>query len=107
MNKGTWTFEAWDKETATIKGADEHVTGTWKFTKDEEPKPEEHKVTHEFKSGTTGKELPDEVKALLPKEQTGKTDGTTVVPTEPAQKEVTTAEGTWTFKGYDLSLIHI
>ena len=101
MNKGTWTFEAWDKETATIKGADEHVTGTWKFTKDEEPKPEEHKVTHEFKSGTTGKELPDEVKALLPKEQTGKTDGTTVVPTEPAQKEVTTAEGTWTFKGYD------
>ncbi|MDU6097908.1 SdrD B-like domain-containing protein, partial [Peptoniphilus harei] len=34
-NGGTWTFEAWDKETATIKGADEHVTGTWKFTKDE------------------------------------------------------------------------
>ncbi|MDU5369581.1 MAG: SHIRT domain-containing protein [Finegoldia magna] len=101
VNKGTWTFEKWDKETATIKGADEHVIGTWKFTKDEEPKPEEHKVTHEFKSGTTGKDLPDEVKALLPKEQTGKTDGTTVVPTEPAQKEVTTAEGTWTFKGYD------
>ena len=101
MNKGTWTFEKWDKETAKINGADEHVTGTWKFTKDEEPKPEEHKVTHEFKSGTTGKDLPDEVKALLPKEQTGKTDGTTVVPTEPAQKEVTTAEGTWTFKGYD------
>ena len=35
-NKGTWTFEAWDKETATIKGADEHVTGTWVFTPDAE-----------------------------------------------------------------------
>ena len=101
VNKGTWTFEAWDKETATIKGADEHVIGTWVFTKDEEPQPEEYKVTHEFKSGTTGKDLPEEVKALLPENQTGKVDGNTVVPTEPAQKEVTTAEGTWTFKGYD------
>ncbi|MBS5971864.1 MAG: hypothetical protein KH968_08730, partial [Finegoldia magna] len=32
VNKGTWTFEAWDKETAKINGADEHVTGTWVFT---------------------------------------------------------------------------
>ncbi|SPY47846.1 Internalin-J precursor [Peptoniphilus harei] len=103
VNKGTWTFEAWDKETAKINGADEHVTGTWVFTKDEEPQPKEYKVTHEFKSGTAGKDLPDEVKALLPKDQTGKVDGNTVVPTEPEQKEVTTSEGTWTFKGYDRS----
>ncbi|MDU5363195.1 MAG: MucBP domain-containing protein, partial [Finegoldia magna] len=34
VNKGTWTFEAWDKETAKIDGKDEHVKGTWKFTPD-------------------------------------------------------------------------
>ena len=101
VNKGTWTFEKWDKETAKIDGKDEHVTGTWKFTKDEEPKPKEYKVTHEFKSGTPGKDLPKEVTDLKPADQTGKKDGTQVVPTEPVQKEVKTAEGTWTFKGYD------
>ena len=101
VNKGTWTFEAWDKETATIKGADEHVVGTWVFTKDEEPKPKEYKVTHEFKSGTEGKDLPEEVLALLPKDQEGKKDGNTVGPTQPTENKVEVSDGTWEFKRYD------
>ncbi|MFQ8697063.1 MAG: SHIRT domain-containing protein, partial [Peptoniphilus harei] len=100
-NKGTWTFEAWDKETATIDGKDEHVTGTWKFTKDEEPQPKEYKVTHEFKSGTAGKELPKEVLALVPENQTGKKDGDKVTPTQPAKTEVPVEGGKWVFKNYD------
>ena len=101
VNKGTWTFEAWDKETATIDGADEHVIGTWVFTKDEEPQPKEYKVTHEFKSGTEGKELPKEVKALLPADQEGKKDGDKVTPTKPSKTEVAVKGGKWVFKGYD------
>ena len=98
VNGGTWTFEAWDKETATINKADEHVIGTWKFTKDKET---EYKVIHEFKSGTTGKELPEKVKELLPENQTGKKDGEEVKPTEPTQKEVPVKGGKWVFEGYD------
>ncbi|MCC2718185.1 SHIRT domain-containing protein, partial [Finegoldia magna] len=48
VNKGTWTFEKWDKETAKIDGKNEHVVGTWVFTKDEEPQPKEYKVDYEF-----------------------------------------------------------
>ena len=84
-----------------VKKGDQHVTYVYKKKEVTPPVEEGHKVTHEFKSGTPGKKLPEEVKALLPKDQPGKVDGNTVVPTEPAQKEVTTAEGTWTFKGYD------
>ena len=99
---GKWVFQNYDKTDATIDKADEHFVGTWVFEEDKTPEPEkEYKVTHEFKSGTAGKDLPDEVKALLPKNQTGKVDGNTVVPTEPNQTQVTTADGTWIFKGYD------
>ena len=95
-NGGTWTFEAWDKETAKINGADEHVTGTWKFTK-----AKEYKVTHEFKSGTPGKELPEEVNKLRPADQTGKKDGEKVTPTQPEKTEVPVKGGKWVFKNYD------
>lgn len=67
VNGGTWSFEKWDKDSVTINkgtiGEDrtEEVTGYWKFT----PKTE-YKVTHEFKSGTEGKKLPEEVNKLLP-----------------------------------------
>lgn len=67
VNRGTWSFEKWDKDSVTINkdtiGEDrtEEVTGYWKFT----PKTE-YKVTHEFKSGTEGKKLPEEVNKLLP-----------------------------------------
>merc|ERR1712183_968359 len=101
-NKGTWTFEAWDKETAKINGADEHVTGTWVFEEDKTPEPEkEYKVTHEFKSGTDGKDLPEEVNKLRPADQTGKKDGDKVTPTQPAKTEVAVEGGKWVFKNYD------
>ena len=54
-----------------------------------------------FVSGTPGKELPQEVKALLPADQTDLKDGSQAIPTQPSQTEVKTAEGTWSFKSYD------
>ncbi|EGC82781.1 SdrD B-like domain-containing protein, partial [Anaerococcus prevotii] len=76
VNGGTWTFEAWDKETATIKGADEHVIGTWKFTKDEE-----YKVDYEFKPSDakgTPKTLPKGVTDQLPEKVENLEDGKSV-----------------------------
>ena len=56
---------------------------------------------HEFVSGTPGKELPQEVKDLLPATEKNLSNGTQVTPTQPSQTEVKTAEGTWSFKSYD------
>ncbi|WP_270534216.1 LPXTG-anchored SHIRT domain periscope protein [Streptococcus gordonii] len=95
-SEGTWSFKSYDKTSETINGADAHFVGTWEFT----PSPT-YKATHEFVSGTPGKELPQEVKALLPVDQTDLKDGSQVTPTQPSQTEVKTAEGTWSFKSYD------
>ena len=96
--EGTWSFKSYDKASETINGADAHFVGTWEFT----PAPTvTHKATHEFVSGTPGKELPQEVKALLPADQTSLKDGSQATPTQPSQTEVKTAEGTWSFKSYD------
>ena len=94
--EGTWSFKSYDKNSETINGADAHFVGTWEFT----PAPT-YKATHEFVSGTPGKELPQEVKALLPEDQTDLKDGSQVTPTQPSKTEVKTTEGTWSFKSYD------
>ena len=94
--EGTWSFKSYDKASETINGADAHFVGTWEFT----PAPT-YKATHEFVSGTPGKELPQEVKSLLPVDQTDLKDGSQATPTQPSQTEVKTAEGTWSFKSYD------
>ncbi|KXT71886.1 hemagglutinin protein [Streptococcus gordonii] len=94
--EGTWSFKAYDKTSETINGADAHFVGAWEFT----PAPT-YKATHEFVSGTPGKELPQEVKSLLPADQTDLKDGTQVTTTQPSQTEVKTSEGTWSFKSYD------
>ena len=93
---GTWIFKSYDKAEETINGADAHFVGTWDFT----PAPT-YKATHEFVSGTAGKELPQEVKSLLPSDKPDLADGTKATPTQPMKTEVKTADGTWTFKSYD------
>ena len=93
---GTWTFKSYDKTEETINGADAHFVGTWDFT----PAPT-YKATHEFVSGTAGKELPQEVKDLLPTDKPNLADGTKATPTQPAKTEVKATDGNWTFKSYD------
>ena len=98
--EGTWNFESYDKTSETINGSDVKFVGTWKFTAIPVPTVT-HKAVHEFVSGTKGKELPQEVKSLLPADQTDLKDGSQATPTQPSQTEVKTAEGTWSFKSYD------
>ena len=85
----------------TVQEGVQQVTYVYKKKEVTPPVGEGYKVTHEFKSGTAGKELPEEVKTLLTDNQTRKADGTTAIPTEPNPTKVTTADGKWTFEGYD------
>ena len=98
-NKGTWTFKSYDKNEVEITNKDEKVTGTWEFTPDAEPG--KYNVTHKFVSKDPNKELPQEVLALLPADQTGKEKGDVVKPTEPKTKTVEVKDGTWKFVSYD------
>ena len=98
-NQGTWKFQKYDKPSVTIDNDDAHVIGTWVFVKDGDPM--FYNVVHRFESADPNKELPNEVKALLPTNQTGKADGATVKPTQPDKTTVVTEEGTWTFEEYD------
>ena len=97
---GSWSFQSYDKNEATINGADAKFVGTWTFVAKPSPAPT-YKATYEFVSGTAGKELPQEVKALLPSDQTNLSDGTKTTPTQPVKTEVKTADGTWSFQSYD------
>ena len=99
VNKGTWKFKAYDKDSVTISNQDEKVTGTWEFTPD--PEPGKYNVTHKFVSKDPNKELPQEVLNLLPANQTGKVKGDVVKPTAPQTTTVNVEDGTWTFVKYD------
>uniref|UniRef100_UPI00066BC10B isopeptide-forming domain-containing fimbrial protein n=1 Tax=Streptococcus pseudopneumoniae TaxID=257758 RepID=UPI00066BC10B len=94
--EGNWVFKGYDKDSEVVENGDVKFIGKWEFT----PAPT-YKATHEFVSGTPGKELPQEVKSLLPADQTDLKDGSQATPTQPSQTEVKTAEGTWSFKSYD------
>ena len=97
---GTWSFQSYDKNEATINGADAKFVGTWTFAAKPSPAPT-YKATHEFVSGTAGKELPQEVKALLPTDKSDLADGTKTTPTQPVKTEVETSDGSWSFQSYD------
>lgn len=62
-----------------------------------------YKKTHEFISGTPGKNLPKAVLDLLPTDQLNIPNGTTVTPDQPKNGivKVSVPEGNWIFKGYD------
>ena len=111
-NDGTWTFEGYkdldittDDVDAKVDGADVMFEGTWKF------KPNEHKVTYEYVSGTEGKELPEALKNKAPKEVTGKVKGdkvTSPIPTgDDAEYRDDANKGTWKFKSYDKDSVEI
>lgn len=60
---------------------------------------------YEFQSATPGQQLPDEVLALLPADGTRYTRGSEIGALVPSQTSVETADGTWTFVGYDRTTV--
>lgn len=59
-----------------------------------------HKVNYNFKS-EDGKNLPDKVTNLLPKNENTYKKGEKITPADPTQKEIAVDGGKWTFQGYD------
>lgn len=61
------------------------------------------KKTHEYKSGVSGKDLPQAVLDLLPPDVENIANGTRVTPDPPKDNKtkVSTADGNWVFQGYD------
>ncbi|MFU0550505.1 SHIRT domain-containing protein [Gardnerella pickettii] len=59
-----------------------------------------HKVNYNFKS-EDGKNLPDKVTNLLPKNEKTYKKGEKITPADPTQKEISVDGGKWTFLGYD------
>lgn len=58
-------------------------------------------LVYSFDSATQGKDLPQEVLALLPPTETDLVDGTTVTPAALLQTEVAVQDGKWVFKAWD------
>ena len=105
-NDGKWKFKAFidqdpatEKVDAKIDNADVNFVGEWTFV------PNKHNVTYEYKSGTTGMELPDALKGKAPKPATGKVRGDKVTSPVPQGKDAEFRDeankGTWKFKSYD------
>lgn len=59
-----------------------------------------HKVNYNFKS-EDGKNLPDKVTNLLPKDENTYKKGEKITPADPTQEEIAVDGGKWTFIGYD------
>lgn len=58
-------------------------------------------VKHAFSCASSGKQLPDEVLAVLPKDTNNYVYNDAVNATAPSQTTVEVANGTWIFMGYD------
>ncbi|HHF1990338.1 TPA: SHIRT domain-containing protein, partial [Haemophilus influenzae] len=95
---GKWIFKGYEPAgPVTVDNKDVKFVGKWEF------KANEHNVSYEFASATAGKDLPQEVKDLLPTDAAKYVKGAQVNAVQPAQAEVEDAaqDGKWVFKGYE------
>ena len=96
--EGTWTFVSWDPNEAQADVQKNLTfTGTWKFTKKEEPIKEQVDVEYKYVSDSVENVLPASI--VAPKSIKVDKGETVDVPTKP--EDVTTEEGTWTFVSWD------
>lgn len=65
----------------------------------------EFHAKYEFQSATPGQQLPDEVLALLPADGNRYPRGSEIGALAPSQTSAETADGTWTFVGYDRTTV--
>ena len=93
---GKWVFKGYEPASpVTVGTEDVKFVGKWEFVA------KEHNATYKFESGTAGKELPQEVKDLLPTDAAKYKKGEQVTAKQPGQTQVTVADGKWEFKGYE------
>ena len=92
---GKWVFKGYAANSQTVNGSNVEFVGKWEFVA------KEHNATYKFESATAGKELPQEVKDLLPTDAAKYKKGEQVNAKQPGQTQVTVADGKWEFKGYE------
>jgi len=93
---GKWKFKGYEPAgPVTVGTEDVKFVGKWEF------EAKEHNATYKFESATAGKELPQEVKDLLPTDAAKYKKGEQVNAKQPGQTQVTVADGKWEFKGYE------
>ena len=93
---GKWVFKGYEPASpVTVGTEDVKFVGKWEF------EAKEHNATYKFESGTAGKDLPQEVKDLLPTDAAKYKKGEQVNAKQPGQTQVTVADGKWEFKGYE------
>ena len=92
---GKWVFKGYAANSQTVNGSNVEFVGKWEFVA------KEHNATYKFESGTAGKDLPQEVKDLLPTDTAKYKKGEQVNAKQPGQTQVTVADGKWEFKGYE------
>ena len=93
---GKWVFKGYEPASpVTVGTEDVKFVGKWEF------EAKEHNATYKFESATAGKELPQEVKDLLPTDAAKYKKGEQVNAKQPGQTQVTVADGKWEFKGYE------
>ena len=98
--EGTWTFKSWDEDEMTIVSNFEFV-GTWEFEINK------YIVTHEFVSGTTGRELPQEIVDMIPTNYEEIEYGTTLEPKAFGSLTFIAPEGKWIFKEWNEDEVNV
>lgn len=97
---GIWTFDGYQQNKYTVNNSNITFIGTWTFKAKQTPPATKYKATYEFTSTDATKALPAEVLALLPTDADEYENGAVVNAKQPAQAEVTVADGKWTFNRY-------
>ena len=99
VNDGTWTFKGYDAASAVVNKSDVEFVGKWSFEANK------YQLTYRFESETAGKSLPAAIAALTPSDSATYVNGASVSAQQPAQTTYTDTvnDGTWTFKGYDVT----
>ena len=101
VNDGTWTFKGYDAASAVVNKADVEFVGKWEFVANK------YQATYSFASATAGKQLPAGIATLLPSDSATYENGNSVSAKQPSQTTYTDTvnDGTWTFKGYDVTSV--
>ena len=95
---GKWEFKGYEPAgPVTMGDKDVEFVGKWEYKANPVAK---YTVGYKFESETAGKELPQEVKDLLPTDANEYENGVQVDAKQPAKAEVEVADGKWVFKGY-------
>lgn len=89
-----YVFDGWDSDITDVTSDAVYKAHFTKLRK-------RFGVKYAFGSATPGQQLPDEVLALLPKDEGSYPRGSEIAAGAPSKTVVETADGIWTFEGYD------